>query len=374
MNNSLILLLAFGLLSCAQLKKLEQKIGKQIEAREYESRALNLSWTKNLDPIHSSGNLPIGMNSPFVSEDILYIGDLSGYMHAYDLNSGRVIWEVNEKHSFNSMANRFENSVLYGSKNGRFFSRNYLTGKLNYSVDLGAPIESQPVVSQGRAIIHLRNHTIVTLDAKTGKIFWRYKRSVPYTTTLQRVSKVLSIKNRLIVGFADGYVASLSLEEGAVVWEQKISTGFKFVDVDATPVLFNNRLVVGSASGPVRYLNLSNGGIETTIEFTLSHTPYKDKNSLIAGSVLGEIYRIDKVGKILKQKKLSENSISSVSPYKIGFIVTTMGSEIFYLNKDFGVIEKFNLGTDQSAVFGEVSADEDVVSLYSSRNRLYVFK
>ena len=228
MNKIVLSLFIFLSVACAQLKKIE----KEIEPREYDSKALRLSWTKNLDPTHSTGNLPIGMNSPFVSDDILYIGDLSGVMHAYDLHSGRVVWEKVENHPFNSMANRFNTSILYGSKNGRFFSRHYLTGELNYSIDLGAPIESQPVISNGRAIIHLRNHTIVTLDAETGKVFWRYKRSIPYTTTLQKVSKVLPIKNRLIVGFADGNVAALSLEEGAVIWEQKISTGVKFVDVD----------------------------------------------------------------------------------------------------------------------------------------------
>lgn len=370
MNKILALIFLFGAVSCAQVKKLE----KELEPREYKSRALQLSWTKNLDPIYNTGNLPIGMTSPFISDDILYVGDLSGSMHAYDLHSGRVVWEVVDKHPISGMANKFEDAILYGSKNGRLFSRHSLTGKLNYSIDLGAPIESQPVIVQGRAVIHLRNHTIVTLDAKTGKVFWRYKRSIPYTTTLQRVSRVLPIKNQLIVGFADGNVASLSLEEGAVKWEQKVSTGVKFVDVDASPVLFDKRLVVGSASGPVRFLNLATGAIETTIEFSLSHTPFKDKSSLVVGSVFGEVYRVDTVGKIVKRKKLSDNSISSIKPYKIGFIVATMGSEIFYLNKDFDIIEQFNLGSEQSAVFGEIEAAEDNIALYSSRNRLYVFK
>lgn len=370
MNKFVPFILLFSFLSCAQVKKLE----KQLESREKESSSIQLAWAKNLDPVYISGNLPIGMTSPFISDDILYIGDLSGSMHAYDLMSGRVVWQVFDKHPLSAMANRFEDSVLYGSKNGRFFSRNYLTGKLNYSIDLGAPIESQPVIVQGRAIIHLRNHTIISLDAKTGKVFWRYKRSIPYTTTLQRVSKVLPISNQLFVGFADGNVASLSLEEGTVKWEQKVSTGVKFVDVDATPVLFDKRLVVGSASGPVRFLNLATGAIETTVEFSLSHTPLKVKDNLIAGSVFGEVYRVDRVGKILKRKKLSDNSISSIKPYKIGFIVGTMGSEVYYLNQEFEVVEEFNLGSGQSAVFGEIAADSGMVALYSSRNRLYVFK
>jgi outer membrane protein assembly factor BamB len=303
------------------------------------------------------------------------MGDLRGMMSAYDIETGKVIWQVNEKLPIQSQVNKKGNHIYYGTKTGRLFSRHYLTGKLNFAVDLGSPIESQPVFSMGRVVIHLRNHSIVSLDASTGKMFWKYKRSIPYSTTLQRVSHVQPYKNNLLVGFADGNIAALSIEEGVLKWEQRLSVGYKFVDVDVKPVFFSNYIVAGSASGPLRFINPKNGVIERTIELTQSHTPLLNNSSFIVGDTEGVLYRVDKFGKILNQKKISSNAISSVKKWKSGLVVSTMGEEILFIKEDnFSRVDEFLLGSDQSAVFGEVAISGEYLSVYSSRNRLYVFK
>ena len=142
--------------------------------------------------------------------------------------------------------------------------------------------------------IHMRNHKIVALDAATGKILWGYKRSIPYTTTLQRVSQVLPYKNKVIVGFADGHVGAISIEEGIVSWEQKITSNFKFVDVDVNPVLFNDKVVVCSANGNLTFLNPDNGIVERTLNVTLGHTPLIINDVLYAGTASGKIVSVDK--------------------------------------------------------------------------------
>ncbi|MAX66547.1 MAG: PQQ-binding-like beta-propeller repeat protein [Bacteriovoracaceae bacterium] len=356
--------------SCAQIEK-----HITLEAPQKEKKYFDIAWIKNLDPTYNTGNLPIGTSSPYIFEDILYMGDLKGRMSAYNLHSGRVIWQKNEKTPIQSQVNKRGDYIYYGTKTGRLFSRHYLTGKLNYAIDLGTPIESQPSFIQGRLILHLRNHSIVALDAKTGKIFWRYKRSVPYVTTLQRVSNILPYDSSIILGFADGHIVSLSLEEGVVKWEQKISTGLKFVDVDVTPVYFNNYIVAGSAAGPMRMLNPESGSIERTIEIVQSHTPIIIDNQLYVGSIYGEIFKIDEYGKILLKNKISKNGISSITKWKNGLAITTMGHKIYQISaKDFSVISSFDLGNDQSAVFGNLVSAEGKLSVYSSRNRLYVFK
>lgn len=363
------LLLFFSLLSCSGLKSF--KLDKPSPNRN----PMQVAWVKNLDPIYNTGNFPIGTSSPFIYEDILFMGDLNGYMRAYDLENGRVIWEADEKHPIQSKANKLKNNIYYGSKSGRLFVRNYASGKLVYAIDLGAPIESQPIFSRGRVIIHLRNHTIICLDAGTGKIFWRYQRSVPYTTTLQRVSQVMPYGNNLMVGFADGVVAAISLEEGVLRWEQKISTGVKFIDVDVTPVIFQNYLVAGSAAGPLRFLNPRNGVIEKTVELNQSHTPYIVKDGMYVGDVNGAIYFINNDGKIDRRKSLTKNGISSITPFKEGLVVGTMGEEVFYIDaEDFSIKSVFKLGSDQSAVFGDIVSNNGYLGVYSSRNRLYVIK
>ena len=363
-----ILFLALVITSCASVQVPLDKINKKTEY-------FQLSWVKDLDPIYNTGNLPIGTASPYVFQDILYMGDLQGNMKAYDIETGKTIWIHDEGAPIQSQVNKIGDFIYYGTKTGRLFSRHYLTGKLNYATDLGSPIETQPSYAKGRLILHLRNHTVITLDAKTGKIFWRYKRSVPYITTLQRVSRVLFHNNHIIIGFADGHLVSLSLEEGVINWEQKLSTGIKFVDVDVEPILFQNMIVAGSAAGPMRMVNPANGVIEKTIELFQSHTPLVVGEEMIVGSVHGVVYRLDKYGKVIVKKKISDDGISSINLWKNGFAVTTMGNKITQLDKvDLGEIASFDLGHEQSAVFGTSVLGSDKLSVYSSRNRLYVFR
>ena len=356
------------LIGCATSKLKLEKLPKK-------ENFFRISWVKNLDPSYDSGNLPIGTSSPFIFQDILYMGDLSGKMSAFDVETGRVIWQVQEDAPIQSQVNKLGDVVYYGTKNGRLFARNYLTGKLVYATDLGAPIESQPSFVAGRLIVHLRNHSIITLDARTGKIFWNYKRSVPFLTTLQRVSQLLPYKNNVIIGFADGYIVSLSLEEGVVNWEQKLSTGVKFVDVDVKPVFFEGYIVAGSAAGPLRMLNPQNGVIEKTVEIYQSHTPLILGDQLVVGDIYGKVYRLDSYGKVKEENKLTKEGISSIKKWKDSLVVTTMGSEVFQLSKgDLKIKSEFNLGHAQSAVFGESYVGDENLAIYSSRNRLYVFE
>lgn len=359
--------------SCAQLGKMKEKLPFE-KIKRQESNFV-VRWSKNLDPVHNTGNLPIGTASPFIYEDLLFQGNLTGEMVAYDLDRGTEVWKKSEGVAINGKASIFKENILYGTMSGRVYSRHYLTGKLNYGIDLGEPIESELVVSNGRMYAHLRNHKIVAMDASTGKIFWSYRRSVPFTTTLQRVSKVLPYKNKLIVGFADGYLVALTRDEGVVAWEQKITDGLKFVDVDTDPVYFNGFIVASSAIGKMRFINPDNGLIAKTVDLTAAHAPIKIADELVVGTVFGEVARINKDGRIVIKRKVSKAGISSLVNWRGGFAVASMSGKVMQLDaKNLKTIEEFELGSSQSAVFGFLQQANDYLAIYSSRNRLYVFK
>lgn len=361
----------FFLSSCAQLKKIDIPLEKPQKTVD----VFRVKWSKNLDPIHDAGNLPIGTASPLIHEDILYAGSMSGAMSAFDLESGRLIWSENEEQPISSKASLFGEHIIYGTKLGRVFSRHYLTGKLNYSIDLGSSIESAPVIYAGRMFIHMRNHKIIALDAATGKILWGYQRSIPYTTTLQRVSQVLPYNNRVVVGFADGHVGAISIEEGVVVWEQKITNNFKFIDVDVNPVLFNNRVVVCSANGDLTFLNPENGVVEKTLNVTLGHTPVILDDTLYGGTTNGEIISVDMDGNLINSKKVAISGITSLVPWQASLVASTMNGKILSIDrKGFEVQDTFELGSDLSTVFGELQQAAGHLAVYSSRNRLYLFK
>ncbi len=340
-----------------------------------EKKFFSARWIKNLDVSHSTGNLPIGLQSPAIAEGIVYIGHNTGTMKAFDIVNGRSVWEETDPGGFHAPAEVFDKLVVYGNVEGRLFARDRFSGKLVYNVDLGSAIESKPVYEKGRLIVHTRNHKIVCLDAVTGKILWAYKRSVPFLTTLQRVSTPLVYKNKVIVGFADGYVAAFTLEEGVISWESRVVLGKKFIDVDTHPIIINDMILVGSQSGPLTVLDPKNGLIQRRLKFQIARAPLIIKDKVILGTTDGELVLLDSKLGVEKKLKVSSDALTSIIEWKKHLVVGTTGGRLIAVDLNLNEVrEEFYFGHSTSALFGDLAKEGDTLAAYSSRNRLYVFR
>lgn len=366
-----ILLLLSILTSCSSISKYLGTTPMPIKSdRPY----LSSVWIKNIDPSYETGNLPVALNSPLIAKGFVFNGSNEKGMIAYELKTGRELWTQEEKGSFHAPPVFHNDMIIYGTTEGRIFARDYLSGKLIYSVDLGASVEASPTLSKGRIVFHLRNHKIITLDVQTGKILWAYKRSVPFATTIQRSSTPLIYNNKIYVGFADGYVAAMSIEDGMILWEQKIVSGSKFVDVDATPVIFNKKLLIGSISGPVVELDIKTGKILRTINYNISRAPVIFKNGLLLGTVQGNLVWLDQYFKEIKKVNL-ESNISSIVFWKGRLVTSSVNGTLNILDSNsLNLLHSKYLGHSSSAIFGTLSVGEGKLALLSARNRLYVFQ
>jgi len=332
-------------------------------------------WAKNLDGEHQSGNLPIGLGAPRIFNDIVYMGSHSGSMSAYDVETGRVLWSMDEKTPLGGPVEFFQDHVAYGGLNGRLFVRHYLSGALKFAIDLAAPIENAPVFHNGHLFIYLRGHQIVHMDAETGKIIWVYKRAVPVTTTLQRVTKPLVIGNKVIVGFADGFIGALSIDEGLLVWETKLVDNSKFVDVDLNPILAGGMIISGSPSGELKAINPENGAVSRTYGVSVMAHPVLKGEQLILGTNDGDVVVMNLNGDILKKVHASDQSISALTWWKDMLIAASFDGKIQAIDPlTMKIMDQFNLGYDYSAIFSDIVTTDDFMALYSSRNRLYLFQ
>lgn len=345
------------------------------QAPERQERFFKVAWSKNLDTDYESGNLPIGVGAPRIFNDIVYMGSIDGVMSAYDLETGRTLWSENDKTPLGGPVEFFKDHVAYGGLNGRLFVRHYLSGKLKYAIDLSAPIESAPVFHNDHLFIYLRGHQIVHLDAETGKIIWVYKRAVPVTTTLQRTTRPLIVGSKVIVGFADGFLGALSLDEGLLLWETKLVDNSKFVDVDLNPIMANGLIISGSPSGELKAINPENGAISRTFGVSVLAHPILKNEQLILGSNDGEVIVMGLDGKELKKVKVSSQPVSALTWWKDMLIVATFEGKIHAVDPlTMTMMDQFSLGYDFSAIFSDLVTTEGHLALYTSRNRLFIFQ
>ena len=186
------LLLVLLTTSCAGLKN---KIVKPPSNRKFFTR----SWAKNFDPEYSTGNLPISFAYPNIHRDILFAGTSGGSFHALGLRTGNQLWKAKDKGGVVSSSGIYKENVLYGTEEGRIYSRNYLNGHKNFEVDVGDSVDTPPVFHQNRAFFHLRGHKIVCLDAVTGKFLWSYKHNLSLRTSVETVSLPTFFDNKLFI-------------------------------------------------------------------------------------------------------------------------------------------------------------------------------
>lgn len=349
--------------------------GDGLEKRAFFHRV----WAKDLDPsAQKTGNLPIATLSPAIHKGFLFQGSLSGDFYAFSLESGHIAWSAKQEEAISSKASIWKDLVLYGDRAGRIYARHLFTGKLAYSFDVGSPLEGEVIFDGQRAFIHTRSHSVVSFDGATGKTLWSYKRSIPYGTTLQGVSNPLVMKGRLLMGFADGFMVALSGEDGQIIWERKISSGAKFVDVDMNPKIDGRRgLYVGAHEGQFVRLDPDTGRIIQRFDFTASAPPLFFQDKIFVGTVTGELRVLGrKEGRALKKIVLNGYSpITGVYLWKDFVVVTdTMGKLYQIQPQKIMVEEEVHLGHDFSAIYGDLAIWEEYLAVSSSRSRLYVFR
>lgn len=356
--------------SCAGMKNFSLLFDRESEKPEFKTL-----WAKNLDPVYDTGNLPIALQSPAIFDGLVFVGDNNGYFHAFELENGKEVWKVDDRSYYHSKPVIYKDQVIYGTQDGRVFSRATITGELKFNVDLGASIEGAGVVHNGKIFFHLRNHQVFALDVETGKILWAYKRSVPYLTTLQRAAKPVVLNNRLYVGFADGTLTALNLEEGLLIFEVKLSTGIKFVDLDNPISVVDGKIYAGVMGGPLHIINADNGAIIKRSDIVASRSPFLEGDELLIPMPSGSIVRTDKNLNLLSEKKIVKGAISDFKMLGDSYFVTSTNGEIAEIEKRTLELKRAkHLGHTYSAVFGEVDIHQKYIALMSSRNRLYLFQ
>lgn len=357
----------FLLISCSSL---------QPQGVRQQEALLRAVWTKNLDPVYNTGNLPIALHGPAYHNGMVFIGQDSGYMNAFDQRNGRLLWQKKDNGGYHSHPVVEGEKLIYGTRQGRVYARNYLTGELIYAVDLDAPIESPAVVYQGRAFFHLRNHKIFSLDVETGEILWAYQRSVPFLTTIQGVAKPMIDQGRVIVGFADGSLVALSLEEGIVLWERRLGQGTQFVDVDVTTLRVGDFFISSSLDGEMKIINAWDGVVIRRVPLTPSRAPKILANGeFLVGTKDGNLHLLDRDFETVQKIDLGRFPITGYLPWKGGFLITMASGDMVWADRRLENKKvAFSLGHAHSSVLSRPILADGKLAVMSSRHRLYVFE
>ena len=207
----------------------------------------------------------------------VFAADRHGVVKALDADSGKEIWkaDLSEKNGFFS-SNRpallsggvpaSGNHVYVGSERAVVYALNSDDGKIAWQTNVAGEAVSRPVVSDGLVLVHTSNGMLQGLSESDGTVQWTVNLDMP-ALSLRGESAPATAFGAAIVGGDNGRVSAVLMQQGQMIWQQRISqaTGSteidRLSDVDTTPVIVDGVVYALAYNGNLTALDLRSGQI-----------------------------------------------------------------------------------------------------------------
>jgi len=198
----------------------------------------SVEWWKPLVPSQFFESAPRENAGPAVDRDSHQVVVLTrdGLIRAFG-PSGKLTWEFKTEGTFFSAPEIVDGNLFVAAGDGSLYALEAKTGKALWKYDAKEELGTTPVLTDGKLLVASFADTLYALDAKTGKWLWQYRRDTPSGFTIHGASRPAVKDGIAYVGFADGHLVALRIEDGSVKWDKALSGEGQFIDVDTDPVI-----------------------------------------------------------------------------------------------------------------------------------------
>nr|WP_318384731.1 outer membrane protein assembly factor BamB [uncultured Enterobacter sp.] len=213
---------------------------------------------------------------PAYADNVVYAADRHGVVKAVNLADGKEVWSVSlaEKSGFLSTSPALLSGgvtvagghVYVGSEKAQVYALNTSDGSNAWQTKVAGEVLSRPVVSDGLVLIHTSNGQLQALNESDGAVKWTVNLDMP-SLSLRGESAPASAFGAAIVGGDNGRVSAVLMQQGQMIWQQRISqaTGAteidRLSDVDTTPVVVNGVVYALAYNGNLTALDLRSGQV-----------------------------------------------------------------------------------------------------------------
>ncbi|WP_413482775.1 outer membrane protein assembly factor BamB [Morganella psychrotolerans] len=329
--------------------------------------------------------------SPAWEGSTVYAADRNGLVKALDVDSGVEIWSVDlaEKTGFlsSNLSAMLSGGLtvsgehLYvGTERGALIALNTNNGELAWTQNAGGEVLSRPVVSDGLVLVHTGNGLLQAFDTASGESRWSLNLDTPSLSVRGESAPAIST-GAAIVGGDNGRVSAVMLNQGQLIWQQRISmtTGTTEIsrlnDVDMTPIIADGRVYAIAYNGNLVSMDMRSGQILWKRDFGSVNEMVLDGDSLYVIDQNDNIYAIRAADGVTlwSQDKLQHRNLSAPEVFN-GYLVTGDGEGyLHWLDTSNGQFVAQNK-LDSSGIFARPSIAGDKLMVQTRDGRLYLLR
>jgi len=216
-------------------------------------------------------NLP-----PAYADGVVSAADRKGTVKAMNADDGKEVWSINlaEKSGWLSRTPALLSGgvtvagghVYIGSEKAQVYALNASDGSIAWQTRVAGEALSRPVVSDGMVLVHTANGQLQALNEADGAVKWTVNLDMP-ALSLRGESAPATAFGAAIVGGDNGRVNAVLMQQGQLIWQQRISQATgpteidRLSDVDTTPVIVNGVVYALAYNGNLTAMDLRSGQV-----------------------------------------------------------------------------------------------------------------
>jgi outer membrane protein assembly factor BamB len=240
----------------------------------------DLLWKKKLGDISSS---------PQIYQDKIFIGSDSGFLLAFNRESGEKIWEFKTEGVVISTPACSENILCFGSGDDNLYALDKDDGELKWKFKAGGSIYSSPAIKVENSPLQ---------SEPSG-------------------SKTEGGEDKVFFGCVDGYLYALKIEDGSLIWKFKTDG-----DIFSSPAVTESLVYIGSNDYSMYAVDQATGQLRWKFETggAIHSSPIAVGDKLFFGSYDCNFYVLDRFSGKLLWNYQTKGMISSSPAYYDGKI------------------------------------------------------
>lgn len=236
---------------------------------------------------------------PFYDNGTIYVADHEGRLTAVDAENGRKRWEIKTKLAFSGGPGVGASRVVMGTIDGGVVAFDAGSGAQVWTARVSSEVLAVPGVTEDVAVVRSIDGRVFGLDARNGARLWIYDHSVPLLT-LRGNADILVRGSTVFVGYDDGTVSALRLEDGTLIWSQAVASADgrteleRLADIGNQMVIVASDLIVSSYKNRVVSLAADSGRLLWFKEISSSTGVQVDRTNLAVSDRVGDIWLLDR--------------------------------------------------------------------------------
>jgi outer membrane protein assembly factor BamB len=337
-----LLLLGLLLPGCTWIKSWgEDEPGDPAPLVEFESSMkVGKIWSTSVGD--GMGKIGLSMG-PVYSSGVLYAADYEGRLMAIAADSGRKNWDLKTDQPFSGGPGIDEDHVYMGTIDGRVIAYDRNGGDELWNAQVSSEVLAPPAAQDGIVVVRCIDGRVFGLDSASGRRLWIYDHSVPLLT-LRGNADLLIRAGIVFVGYDDGSIVTLRIDDGSVLWSQTITAPEgrteleRLADVGQQMVIVASDLIVSSYKNRVVSLAADSGRLLWFKDIASSTGVQVDRTNLAISAENGDLWMLDRRNgsTIWKVDLLTNRGLTRPAFYGNYVVVGDKEGYLHWLDTDIG--------------------------------------